>query len=399
MSRWPPEVTGALAPEPSEVAGLRPAPPPPWCAEVTAPTEAEVARLLARAARVPAPRRVLRPALAWALVGALAVLAFIHLVPLSGQPAPVPGAQATLHGQVLHLGPSISVTGDGEIEVLRADEQATELALLEGSATFEVDPQGARRHLVVQAGGVRVEVTGTRFIVSCRGEKVGVEVLRGSVQVHRADGSLTLRGGERWSGPAWGGDPIAPIQGEEPVPPKAPEPAAPSPAARAVNPGHSAAPPAANAEAEGVATSPTPEVEPPSEAEENPAAAAEAWAALLALRADGASTHTLLADLERFLAEHSDPLLGAEASALRLGLLAEQLPGEKLMPQIDAWLGAHPRHARGLEVELLRATVAREELGDCALALPSYERVAREAAGDMQAVAQAWAERCRAQEP
>ena len=85
----------------------------------------------------------------------------------------------------------------------------------------------------------------------------------------------------------------------------------------------------------------------------------------------------------------------AEAEALRLDLLATLLPGEEVMPELPTWLADHPDHPRGLEIELLRATVAREQLDDCDLALPSYTRVAREASGPLQAHARAWAEHCR----
>ena len=228
MSRWPPEVTGSLEPRPDEIAGLQPPAAPGWCAEATAPSHAEVQRIMALAARTPAPRRTHRPAVAWALAAALLLLGVLHLVPLPGEPLPVVGITPLSEGNILRFGPSITVTGDGEIELLRADEQGTALALLAGAATFEVDPDGERRQLEVSAGEVRVEVTGTRFVVALEDARVRVEVLRGSVRVHRPGEGLSLGAGERWSGPM---RQLAAAAGVT-----APQPSAPSPGIRDPSP-------------------------------------------------------------------------------------------------------------------------------------------------------------------
>lgn len=391
MSRWPPEITGSLEPRPDEIADLQPPAAPAWCAEATAPSAAEVQRLLARAARAPARPAQARPALAWALIAALLLLGVIHMVPLPGQRPSVAGTTALVGGSILHFGPSITVSGDGEIELLRSDEQGTALALLAGAATFEVDPQGERRRLEVSAGEVRVEVTGTRFVVALEDDRVRVEVLRGSVRVHRPGEGLSLGAGERWSGPRSTPRPVPTSHPERPAPSAAlPMPGAlpPAPAPMLLEPGEGARAPSSVLPTIGSSAAPSP----PST---DGARAAQAWATLLEARADAQPPEAQLATLDRFLAEHDDPVLGPEASALRLALLAELLPAEEVLPDLDTWLAAHPQHARSLEVELLRATVAREQLDDCDLALPSYARVAREASGSLQATAQAWLEHCR----
>jgi hypothetical protein len=394
VSRWPPEITGSLEPRPEEIAGLQPPATPGWCAEATAPSAAEVQRLMAHAARAPSPRRSARPILAWALVTALLLLGLAHLLPLPGDPQPVAGVATLGEGNILHFGPSITVSGVGEIEVLRADEQGTALALLAGEATFEVDPDGERRQLDVHAGELRVEVTGTRFVVAIDDDRVRVEVLRGSVRVHRPGDSLSLGAGEHWSGPK---RQLAAALGTTP------EPRAPNPGIREPN----SEPPTPIPETR----HPIPEIRAPSTthpaagsstAPDTPSStdattAAQAWASLLEARATSRDPEAQLSALDSFLSQHPDPVLGPEAGALRLELLAELLPGEEVMPDVDAWLAHHPQHARSLEVELLRATVAREQLDDCALAMPSYARVAREASGSLQANAQAWLEHCRGQ--
>ncbi len=389
MSRWPPHLTDALEPRPEELAGLMPPAAPRWCADATSPSDAELGRLLAHASRLPARRRRPNRALAWGLAAAVTLLAVLHLIPLPSDPEP----SALVDDSALHFGPSITVRGDGEIQVIRTDADGTELALLAGRATFEVDPTGEQRHLEVRAGDVRVEVTGTRFTVALEGDRVSVEVLRGSVQIHRPGDSLGLHAGERWSG-------LAQPTEQAAATPTGPEVREPDAGARAPR----TAPRAPTTEGPPPrAETPAPSTEQPAPAEIGSAAptalsgrtAAEAWAALLAKRAAGAEPEAQLAALDRFLAEHQDPVLETEASALRLGLLAQQLPGEEVLPELDTWLAGHPDHARSLELELLRATVAREQLGDCGLALSSYTRVAREATGTLQATAQAWADYCR----
>jgi hypothetical protein len=121
------------------------------------------------------------------------------------------------------------------------------------------------------------------------------------------------------------------------------------------------------------------------------ATCAEAWAAALDPRGHDDAR---LARVDAFLARCDDPALGAEAGLLRLQFLPGLLPGEEAIAAADAWLAAHPGHPRAVEARFLRATVAREQLGDCGLALADYERVAAEASGNLAETAAAWAERC-----
>ncbi len=387
MKRWPPEVTGALEPGADEVARVgSPPPAPPWCAEATTPEEAEVTRLVARAGLAPVRRRALalRPVLAIGLVTALVLVGVLRLLPQ--HQAPTTGAATLVEGSILRFGPSITVTGAGDLLVLRSDREGTALELVRGRALFEVDPRGTARHLEVLAAAVTVEVTGTRFSVERDGDRVVVQVERGSVAVHRSQGSLSLHAGERWS------------QDEErPVP----EP----PVGSAGDPTAVVALAASGAATNAVQPpSPTPvdlhggHSAPLGGAMERVAVdQALSWAAILELRARGAHVDRLLLEIERFQAAGPELALAAEAGVMRLQLVAETLPGEEVLPQVDAWLEAHPSNGRALEVELLRATVAREQLEDCALALPSYARVASEADGALREHAQAWLEYCRAE--
>jgi len=375
VSRWPPEVTEALEPRAEELAGLQAPPAPGWCADATAPSDAELDRLLARAT-APVRRPGHRPAIAWALAAALLLLGVMHLVPLGDTPTPEPVATVQPDDGLLRFGPSITTTGSGELQVLRADEAGTELALLSGRRSFEVDPHGERRRLKVHAGEVVVEVTGTRFTVSVQEGRVSVEVERGSVLVHRAEDRIVLKGGERWSAARAELETVVEAERESRPTAARPTTRPPDPSPQRGEGGDRVAPQG------NPPRGPTP---------------AEAWAGLLGQRAAGAEPDVLIAGLEDFLATHDDPALTAEAGALHLQLIAEQLPGEEILPLADAWLSAFPGHTRSLEIDLLRATIAREQLGDCALALPSYERIAAEATGDLRAHASAWAEHCRGQ--
>ena len=273
MSRWPPVLTDSLEPRPEELDGLRPPCAPTWCAEATAPSEAELARLVAHAAGPRATPSLARARLAWALMAASILLAVLHLVPTPGDPVPPTGATAQLDGTLLRFGPSVTVSGQGAIEVIRSDEQGTVLALLTGQALFEVDPTGQRRQLTVRAGEVRVEVTGTRFMVRKDQARVSVEVSRGSVRIHRPSGSLTLSAGEHWGSTEQHGDPtvvptappeahtvvLGPTAAAEPAPPLGPSPLGDASPAEPTEPGPTA----------------------------SSHTAAQAWSTLLALRAAG----------------------------------------------------------------------------------------------------------------
>jgi len=370
-------VTGAVRPGPEELARLQPPPPAPaYAAQATASTAAELARLRLR---VPRPARPPRRGLLVAAAVALVLLAAL----LHGQspaPHPVPGELAVLTQDAwLAFGPSIRVWGDGRLSVLRSGEGGTLLDLLEGGAWFEVDPEGEQRSLEVRAGEVSVQVTGTRFFVEHAG-LVRVQVERGSVRVRRPAGALTLVAGEVWSSEV-----AAPVALAE-----LPEPstAAPSVAAqRAPAPVTLPAP---------VVVLPAPAVLPaaPEAAGELSPDLALAWAAILDHRQQGVPAQALVLEIERFLEGCAQAPLCADAAMLRLELLPSLLPGEEVIAELDTWLLRYPAHPRRLEAHYLRATVAREQLEDCGLALPSYERVAREATGTLRQRAQQWSAAC-----
>lgn len=100
-------------------------------------------------------------------------------------------------------GTHIKVEPRSEVKLLHSAAHAVKVRLGHGSARFEVAKNPARR-FSVDMGEVEVVVTGTQFRVQRRagagGERVHVEVLEGSVEVHREGGGVVaLRRGERWS--------------------------------------------------------------------------------------------------------------------------------------------------------------------------------------------------------
>lgn len=70
------------------------------------------------------------------------------------------------------------------------------IELAEGSARFEVQPQGERRRFEVNADQIAVEVVGTIFEVEHREEGVQVRVIEGKVRVRSPEGSALLGAGE-----------------------------------------------------------------------------------------------------------------------------------------------------------------------------------------------------------
>ena len=102
-------------------------------------------------------------------------------------------------------GPSVFDLSDGSQIVLAPATEAVLVAntdtqirarLERGSATFDVEPGGPRRW-IIDAGEARVEVLGTRFTVTRRGDAVEVHVERGVVAVHHPSrGSVELRAGQ-----------------------------------------------------------------------------------------------------------------------------------------------------------------------------------------------------------
>ena len=325
----------------------------------TAPRPEEIARLAATAR--PLPRR--RPAVLAPLLAAAALL----LLKLT--PTPTPGTQhppappavtyaapdvaiGAVHPLTapLTLGPSISVSGDGEVRLLAASEAGTALQLLSGAATFEVDPGGKFRDLAVHAGPVTVLVTGTRFTVST--EPLGVYVERGSVRVLHPDGETDLTAGGHW---------LLAV----PAAPTVPEVLAPT----------------------------TPE---PASAPDRSREQAFVWSEILNDRDAGARAEDLLVRIDDFLAADPGTGLSEEASVYRLLLLNELYPPEEVIVEVDAWLAAWPDAHRRTEALILRANLTRQT-GDCLVASAYYRAVLSEPASALHEDALRWLEWCERQ--
>ena len=88
--------------------------------------------------------------------------------------------------------------------------------------------------------------------------------------------------------------------------------------------------------------------------------------------------------------------MDAEARALRLEVGAEVRAPDEVIRNIDLFLAMHAAFPHRLQLLELRATLARDRLHDCGLALPTYRRLAEEAAGAQAARAQAWRGLCAA---
>ena len=96
-----------------------------------------------------------------------------------------------------------------------------------------------------------------------------------------------------------------------------------------------------------------------------------------------------------FLQRYPTGSLSAEAGVLQIEAVATHDPAAAVR-LADAWLGSHRNLDQRHDVLLLRATAARDGLQDCALALPSYEELARLASGAQEARALAFLGLCAA---
>lgn len=72
------------------------------------------------------------------------------------------------------------------------------IVLDQGSIVCEVAPRAADRPLIIQAGGTRVRVLGTRFSVTRQGESARVKVEHGVVEVLSSGDRWRVQGGEEW---------------------------------------------------------------------------------------------------------------------------------------------------------------------------------------------------------
>lgn len=96
-------------------------------------------------------------------------------------------------------GSSMELSPEAELQILNNDSTTFVCALRRGRVTFEVTP-GGPRNWQVEAGTVRVEVTGTRFTVERAEQETRVAVARGTVLVRGErvlDGVQMLSAGDR----------------------------------------------------------------------------------------------------------------------------------------------------------------------------------------------------------
>jgi hypothetical protein len=362
----PDELRAATAPTEDEV--RRVSADPSWIAaarDATVPDAGAVRRLLAR----PRPARPRAPwALGLAGVAVAAALAAVLLRPAPPPPVEAIDTPVLAEGAVVVLfapeaafvTPDVEVTGDATLRVTDLVDDGATVDLLAGHARFEVDPAGARRHLMVTARDVTVTVTGTRFSVDVTGPAVRVVVERGSVRVDGAHGSVALGAGDSWV---------------QPVAPATDEPAAPEPKRLAPT-----APPEAP-----VAAAPV---------DGSAAEAARAWSAVLDHRDAGAAPADLLPEVEAFLVTHPGGPLGEEAALLRLELLVGTSSPEIVLQAVNAWIADGPRPAAEARGRLIRAFLLHERQGDCVAALPDYAWAMEAGSPDVAARARVGLQAC-----
>ncbi len=136
---------------------------------------------------------------AWASVIAAAAVIVATLLWFSGDEQALSristGASASrvmLPGVALDVGPESAVVVSGSAS------ESQLLVLDRGEVTCDVDRRRAGAPFVVQAGGVKVEVIGTRFRVVREGERARVSVQEGVVKVSAGGSSVRLVAGQTW---------------------------------------------------------------------------------------------------------------------------------------------------------------------------------------------------------
>ena len=220
MSRYTDWIPKAVTPTPDEVSrvtdplgvDLREA-----ARDATAPTSDEVHRLMMSRARVRAKLDAEleaqhegwswgRPAVL-GTAGLLAAAAMAMVMVGGGEPTygdvalSIGEVHALSSNTVLELGPAIDVTATGQLRIDQADARGTFVTLIDGTASFDVEPGADFRHLVVRAGDTEVEVKGTLFDVTMVNGEVGVVVDHGLVEVRHAGEAFYLATGEQWTVP------------------------------------------------------------------------------------------------------------------------------------------------------------------------------------------------------
>lgn len=302
-------------------------------ADATAPTDAEVARLRARA---PAPERRW-PALLGA-AGALAVAFAVATVAVtvSRPDYAAPGTFVDLDDGALPLTPFATLSGDADVHVLRAAPDGTVVGLGHGATRLVATLQPADPPIVLHNGDLDVEVRDGDVVVHLRSGTVDVHVERGTAVARTRTGVRALVAGEGWTWPEPNALPNAPRRALA--------------AAEDTNP-----PPA-----------------PPAEPVTEDAALQHA----LSLEAAGRPRHEAIAAWDGFLARFPASPYAEEASVRRLTLRLVELPPERRLAEVEAWLQAWPDGAHRAELLERAATIAKDELRDCERALPFYAALA-----------------------
>lgn len=173
--------------------------------------EARVQRMWQRIDHAPARRSGVWLALATAAAVALVLLGVTRWLaptpgsrPLSLASGNVPvvlAAEQRAEAPRFDDGSQITLQKGARVEVLRNDARSFVTALRRGAVTFDVKP-GGKRHWVVEAGELSVEVVGTRFRVEREPEGTRVSVEHGVVMVRGervSGGSVRLTAGQSFS--------------------------------------------------------------------------------------------------------------------------------------------------------------------------------------------------------
>jgi ferric-dicitrate binding protein FerR (iron transport regulator) len=145
-----------------------------------------------------------KPALrAWFLAAALGVLAVVA-VAVSALPDRAVidrPSRITTGASASHLalpGLSLDVEPQSAV-VIDTEAPGGQLIVLDrGTIVCQVAPRSRETPLIVQAGGTRVRVIGTRFRVTRLGEAAHVQVREGTVEVTSRGGSWRVQAGEEW---------------------------------------------------------------------------------------------------------------------------------------------------------------------------------------------------------
>lgn len=392
--RWPAWIHDALRLGPKEVGGVRPGLPTEdlrLLADVSEQSDEAVDVLIRRLHLPPATPRKSRAL--WLVPIALALAAVLiatriglhDATPAYGEIAVAlnePASMSLL--ELLQLGPSIRVSGLGEVTVEQADEGGTRVRLHRGSARFDIDPDGPHRSLTVLAADTAVRVTGTQFVVHRLFDSVHVDVLRGSVEIERDGAFSVLVAGDTYT---HRGTVAALTVARGPRQATASVPSSTTPTI-------ASSPPSTTRPSQGSATTrqavpPIPVAVAAPLAPVPVVSSGEAFASILDALEGSASPASVARALDAFLRQYPTSSMAPEAAALRLELTAELEPPRVVVADLDTWLRANLEHPRRLAMLELQATLARDRLQDCELALPPYRALATEAPVRLAARAEA----------